>query len=174
MHTDPWVPLLSRLASEAFDWYRFDEDLPCPRDHEVLAAFETLKADTASWEGAAKSMEAYAAHTFVSFAERCASWALTASDPAYVERGLAAVALQWQGCEDPCDGIAVMGALYDACERCGQKPEKLFAAAAALAPGGTGPALADFLTRTDLHDIARVMGYSLSQRNHQTMYVRCW
>jgi hypothetical protein len=86
-------------------------------DDEVLAAFEALKADADAWEWAAGQMEPYAAHTFVSFAERCASWALSTKDVAYLERGLAAVALQWQGCEDPCDGIAVMGALYDAALR---------------------------------------------------------
>lgn len=174
MQTDPWVPLLSRLASEAFDWYRFDEALPCPRDHEVLAAFDSLKAESNAWEGAAKQMEVYAAHTFVAFAERCASWALSTKDPAFLERGLAAVALQWQGCEDPCDGIAVMGALYDATKRLGQSPAALFAAAGAGAPCGVGQAFADFLTRPDLDDIAKIMGYVVRDTGDKTMYLRSW
>ncbi|MDX2019253.1 MAG: hypothetical protein SF187_03365 [Deltaproteobacteria bacterium] len=174
MQAEPWVPLLSRLAEEAFDWYRFDEDLPCARDLEVLSAFTALKADALTWEAAAKHMEVYAAHTVVSFAERCASWALTTKDVAHLERGLAAVALQWQGCEDPCDGIAVMGALYDASQRLGRSPETLFAATAACAPAGVGRAFADFLTRPDLNEIAKVMGYVVRDLGDKTIYLRSW
>lgn len=172
---NPFAGVLERLASEAFDWYRFDEALPCPRDHETLAAVQAfMAAPLKERENAAHSVDVYSAHALVSFAERCASWALDSRDSRFVVYGLAAVGWQWEGCEDPCDGIAVMGALYDACLRLDAPVAAAFAEAASATPGAANQAFADFLTRTDLDQIAKIMGYAVRMDPERPCYVRSW
>jgi hypothetical protein len=167
--------LLARLASEAFDWYRFDEDLPCARDQEVLQAVQAFSNQTAEQRDlAATLVDVYSAHALVSFAERCASWALTTRDPRLVFLGLVAVGWQWLGCEDPCDGIAVMGALYDASIRLSLVPAQAFADAGAASAPSVSQAYSDFLTRGDLDEIAKTMGYAVRIAPGIAHYCRSW
>lgn len=166
---------LARLAQEHFDWYRFDEAMPCVRDHEAMVIVKTfIAAPPDERDRAAAGVDVYSANTLVSFAERCASWALTTREPHLLSLGLAAIGWQWQGCEDPCDGIAVLGALHDAATRLGLSVENTFAKAQALAPSSIAQAFADFLTRDDLGQIARVMGYVVREDSGSRRYIRSW
>jgi len=167
--------VLVRLASEHFDWYRFDENLPCVRDEEVLEAVHAFSIQPPEQrEFAASLVEVYSAHALVSFAERCASWALTTRNPRLVFLGLVAVGWQWNGCEDPCDGIAVMGALYDAACRLALVPSQLFAEAGDSSAPNIRQAFSDFLTRNDLDEIAKTMGYTVRIAPGIAHYCRSW
>lgn len=177
METSEFQPqiVLARFASEAFDWYRFDEALPCERDEEVLQAVQAFARQAPEQrEFAASLVDVYSAHSLVSFAERCASWALTTRNPQLIYMGLVAVGWQWNGCEDPCDGIAVMGALYDAAVRLSVLPAQIFANVGASSEPRTSQAFSDFLTRTDLDEIAKTMGYALRIAPGIAHYCRSW
>lgn len=175
MEQSPLGIALLRLADEHFDWYRFDEAMPCNRDQETASAVRAFMAATPEERNAAAaSVDVYSGHTLASFGERCASWALTSRQPDLIVLGMAAVGWQWLGCEDPCDGIAVLGALYDAATRLGLSAEQAFAAARQVAPSSIEHAFADFLTRDDLGQIAKVMGYAVRQDGDTWRYLRSW
>ena len=166
---------LQRFASQAFDWYRYDETLPCERDQEVARAVRAfIAADDEQRAQLTEAVDIFSAHTLVSFAERAASWAVTANDLAHVNAGLVAIAWQWQGCEDTCDGIAVMAALYDATQRLGAQPSHVFAVAESCTPGAHKAAFSAFLSRPDLNDIAPIMGYTLTGDTAEARYLRSW
>ncbi|MCG5053500.1 MAG: hypothetical protein KA712_11115 [Myxococcales bacterium] len=168
--------ILAPLAGEDFDWYRDEEDLPSARDVRVTAAVQHYQALGSAEERRlfSEAADPYSAHTLVSFAERCASIALQTKSVAPLKQALAAIAWQWQACEDPCDGIAVLGAVYDACQRLGEAPIPLFEAAVAYAPPGVERAFPDFLSRTDLHEIAAAMGYLVRPSPQGLRYLRSW
>ncbi len=175
MTADDLLHTLKELASERFDWYRYDEALPCARDEMVATAVRTyMDADDAQRVQWAEAVDVYNGYALVSFAERAAAWALAGADASRLTPGLVAVGWQWQGCEDPCDGIAVLAALYDAAGRLGADANALFARAAAYTPGAHRAAFAEFLTRPDLHNIAQVMGYTLGPSANGLRYLRSW
>lgn len=163
------------FASEAFDWYRYEEDLPAPRDLQVMEAVDGyLATDDEHRNALSEAVDAYSGHTLASFAERGCSWALHTNDARHLQRAVAAVAWQWQGCEDPCDGIAVLGAVYDATQRLKLDPAVIFGFGADHAPVAIKSAFPDFLSREDLHEIAAVMGYVLKPTPGGLRYLRTW
>lgn len=166
---------LERLGSPAFEWYRHDEDLPSERDEEAARAVEGyLAASPAEREAAARAVDPWSGHSLVSFAERACGWALRTAELRRLHQAAAAVAWQWLGCEDPCDGIAVLGALADASVRLGHGAASVFAFGRANAPAAVATAFDDFLLRPDLDDIAAVMGYKVVPTPAGLTYLRVW
>lgn len=175
MTDDDLLHALRDLASERFDWYRYDEALPCERDECVATAVQTyMDGDHAQRMRWSEAVDVYNGYSLVSFAERAASWAVASADASRLTPGLVAVGWQWQGCEDVCDGIAVLAALYDAAGRVGADARALFANAAAYAPGAHKAAFSEFLTRPDLQNVAQVMGYTLVPTAAGLRYLRSW
>ena len=152
-----------------------DAAIPSARDAQIGAYLERLRAGgTAEHDQAANTLGPAYTATFLGYAERMATLAVREGSGHRALLGLLAVALTWRACIDVRPAIPVLGLLYDAAKRASGEPERVFMEAAAICPADVAPVLRDFLTRTDLEQIADEMGFSDGQDRDGFRYRRTW
>lgn len=168
------LPDAAFFDDERFRNYR-TEPLPGASDAALDAAIDALAAAEPNVrDRLAGELGPDAANLLLSYAERAASLLARSRQPAHARRGLLAVALAWQGTEDPRDGLPALGLLHHAIIVAALDPQHLFAEAATLAPKAVAPLFSDFLRREDLAEIAAVMGYIERTDASGLRYYRTW
>ena len=148
--------------------------IPSQRDAEIEGLLRKwLKLDEASRNAALAQAAAEHLFTLLSYGERMACLAVRDGDEEHVFFGLLALGLDsWQF--DWRENVIIVALLYDAAQRIGVPPERVFEKAAALLPEEPAEGLRSFLRRSPEDRSLKAFGYVTGADTGGFLYVRTW